>query len=52
MDIESQFCVLNDQAQVIARWLPTTTTVFRREFERLRRVSWRSKLALILAMFS
>jgi transposase len=33
-DRRSHFCVLNDQAQVIARgFLPTTITAFRREFE-------------------
>src|SRR5712664_1351729 len=35
-DRKSHFCVLNDQAQVIARgFLPTTITAFRREFEGL-----------------
>src|SRR5260370_22805628 len=35
-DRKSHFCVLNDQAQVIAQgWLPTITTDFRREFEGL-----------------
>jgi transposase len=35
-DRKSHFCVLNDQAQVIARgFLPTTITAFRREFESL-----------------
>jgi transposase len=35
-DRKSYFCVLNDQAQVIARgFLPTTITAFRREFEGL-----------------
>jgi hypothetical protein len=35
-DRKSHFCVLNDQAQVIARgFLPTTITAFRREFEAL-----------------
>src|SRR6267378_1033286 len=35
-DRKSHFCVLNEQAQVIARgFLPTTITAFRREFESL-----------------
>lgn len=35
-DKKSHFCVLNDQAQVIARgFLPTTITALRREFEGL-----------------
>ena len=35
-DRRSHFCVLNKQAQVIARgFLPTTITAFRREFESL-----------------
>jgi len=35
-DRRSHFCVLNEQAQVIARgFLPTTITAFRREFEGL-----------------
>lgn len=35
-DRRSHFCVLNEQAQVIARgFLPTTITAFRREFEAL-----------------
>src|SRR6266702_6899601 len=35
-DRRSHFCVLNDQAQVIARGsLPTTATAFRREFAAL-----------------
>src|SRR5438876_10524290 len=35
-DRKSHFCVLNEQAQVIARgFLPTTISAFRREFESL-----------------
>src|SRR6266513_2521080 len=48
-DRRSHFCVLNEQAQVIARgFLPTTSQLFVVNLKVCHRVSLRSKRALIL----